>query len=70
MDEHSARTSFWQEGNSKWLLLLVLLEFLPLPWMAPSFLPAQRNSNIIIVVYFAKLFYDIWYNSSLLLLRE
>ena len=45
MDDHCARTSFWQKGNSKWLLL----EFLSLPWMAPAFLPAWRNESIMLL---------------------
>lgn len=45
MDDPCARTSFWQEGNSKWLLL----EFLSLPWMAPTFLPAWRNESIMLL---------------------
>ena len=45
MDDHSARTSFWQEGNSKWRLL----EFLSFPWMAPTFLPAWRNESIMLL---------------------
>lgn len=43
MDDHSARTSFWQEGNSKWLLL----KFFSLPWLDPTLLPAWRNESFI-----------------------
>lgn len=49
IEEHSARPPFWQKWNSKWLLVLVL-EFLSLLWMASIFIPAWRNQTIIIVI--------------------